>query len=276
MHRSDKPSCANCGMRLAGEWCHECGQRRFRPEHRSLRHIATEAFQALTDLDGRFPRTLKDLCLHPGRMAQAYLAGARRRYLSPVTLFLLANLLYFVAPPLSDLDPSLYEHMNFQPYSGAAVSLVEARIEQRNTTLAAYSTAFETRQDSLARSLVVLHTPFLALGLALLHVGRQRPFADHVLVALYLLTVCLVAVLTVPWLLAFLGRALQLDAATGAIMLRAGLVGALFAWFYALLRGAYEQPRWLAAVKTPAVIVALFLSSVVYRGLLFLLVFAST
>ncbi len=269
-------ACANCGTPLAGEWCHACGQKRFRPEHRTLRHLAGEFLAFVTDVDGRLLGTLKGLLRWPGRMAAAYLDGARRRYLSPLALFLLVNLAYFLAPPLSDFAPSLSDHVNLQPYSAVAGAVVSERLAERGIGFDEYAASFEARQSDLARSLVVLHVPVLALGLGLLHLFRHRPLADHVLVALYAMTIVLAAVVCVPPVLALGARAAGLGAETGSLVWRLGFLAVLFGYLFALLRGAYGQPGWLAALKLPMVLVAVAASHLVYRAALFGLVFAAT
>ena len=62
---SDAPACRNCGATLAGEFCHECGERR--PDGRrdlSLRHFAGEAAQEFASLEhSKLLRTLGALLL---------------------------------------------------------------------------------------------------------------------------------------------------------------------------------------------------------------------
>lgn len=273
---SEPATCANCATPLAGEWCHACGQKRLRPEDRRLRAIAGEFVAAVTELDGRFLATLKGFLAGPGRMAADYLAGARRRYLSPVTLFLLANLVYFVAPPLTDFAPSLADHVTLQPYSGVAAAMVDARLADRDVSVEDYAKDFEARQDHLARSLIILHVPFLAAGLALLHFRRGRPFADHVLVALYAMAFVLAAMMTVPWILAGAALLAGLGASAAGAVWRIGLLVIAGAWFCALLRGAYGQPGGLALAKVPAFLLAVGLSHILYRAAIFAIVFAST
>lgn len=266
--------CANCGTPLVGEWCHACGQKRFRPEERSLRHLAGEFLSAVTEVDGRLLATLKGLLFGPGRMIAAYLSGARRRYLSPITVFLLANLVYFIAPPLSDFALSLGDHLTLQPYSEAARALVEDRLASRNISLDEYRAVFEARQDHLARSLIILHVPLIAIGLSLLHLGRRRPAADHVVVATCLMTYVMVGTLTVPYLIGVTLAPLGLESGTFEAAWRLGLVAVIGGYFAAVLRGAYGQPAWLAVAKTPLALAVLIGSSMIYRGLMFGIVFA--
>lgn len=108
--------CANCDAVLEGEYCAACGQRRFRPRDRRMAHLLGESFDALTDFDGRIWRSLRAALLQPGRIARDWIEGRRARWISPVLLFLLANLLYFLAPGLTDLSLPFNDQVRGQVY----------------------------------------------------------------------------------------------------------------------------------------------------------------
>ena len=86
--------CANCHTALAGPWCYACGQRG-EEYHRSIWRLAGEAFEGLTDLDGRIWRTLPRLILRPGRLTRDYLDGHRASQVPPFRIFLVVLLLVF-------------------------------------------------------------------------------------------------------------------------------------------------------------------------------------
>ena len=69
-----------------------------------MAHLLGEAFEALTDFDGRLWRSMRAVLLQPGRIGRDWFDGRRARWVSPIRLFLLANLLYFFAPGLTDLS----------------------------------------------------------------------------------------------------------------------------------------------------------------------------
>jgi hypothetical protein len=86
--------CPNCRTALAGPWCYACGQRG-EEFHRSIWRLAAEAFEGLTDLDGRIWRTLPRLVLRPGRLTRDYLDGHRAGQVPPFRIFLIVLLLVF-------------------------------------------------------------------------------------------------------------------------------------------------------------------------------------
>ena len=99
-------ACRNCGARFDDAYCGACGQRRFVESDRRFGHLVTQFLGLVTDLDGRLWGSLRALLLRPGLLERDYMAGRRRRWLPPVTLFLLANLVYFMAPLRADFDLS--------------------------------------------------------------------------------------------------------------------------------------------------------------------------
>lgn len=270
------PACLNCGTPLAGRWCHACGQKRLLESDRSVKNLLGEFVGELTQLDGRFLRSFSWLVFRPGRLAGNYLAGIRRRYLSPITLFLVANVLYFFAPTLTDFSPSLWEHVNVQPYAGLAKALLEARLELRDISFETYAAEFGRRQGDLAKTLLVVHVPLLALGLWPLHFRRRYLLADHMLVAFYIMAFVLLHGMLMPLLLLLPVTLAGLNPDLLNWLLRIGLLVPLLVWFFFLLRGAYRQTWWEAALKTALLFVAFALAHFVYRLTLFVAVFAIT
>lgn len=88
--------CGNCGARLEGKYCHQCGQSARNPM-RHLPEFVADAADTVFSLDSRFACTLPMLFLKPGRLTLDYFAGKRARYIPPFRLaFLLALALFFV------------------------------------------------------------------------------------------------------------------------------------------------------------------------------------
>lgn len=91
-----RTSCANCGARLQGRFCHVCGQSA--DDHkRSILHLGWEAIEGLFHLDGRLARTAPDLFFRPGRLARDYMEGRIARHVPPFRLFLAALVIFILA-----------------------------------------------------------------------------------------------------------------------------------------------------------------------------------
>ena len=95
--------CLNCGAALHGSFCSACGQRSVPPDP-SVAEVAGDAWQELSGYDGRVAVTFRGL-LRPGYLTREYVAGRRARYVSPVRLYLIVSVIYFVAA--SSTPPSM-------------------------------------------------------------------------------------------------------------------------------------------------------------------------
>jgi hypothetical protein len=84
-HTHEK-NCLNCGTRLIGPFCAECGQKAH--VHRSVRAFFQDFIQGVFNFEGKIWRTLPMLAWCPGIMTRRYIAGERARFISPIALYL--------------------------------------------------------------------------------------------------------------------------------------------------------------------------------------------
>ena len=87
-------ACVFCESPLTGRYCHACGEDSLPVE---------TTWQGWNAQWQRLVRTLRALLLEPGRLAEYHLAGARIRYIPPMTLFLNAVAITFLFSALTDL-----------------------------------------------------------------------------------------------------------------------------------------------------------------------------
>ena len=89
-------TCASCGAVSTGEFCSVCGERRAGAHDLSVRRVAGDLVEAVTTLDSRAYRSFRRLVTRPGFLTAELAAGRRQRYLAPIHLFVLVNLVYFL------------------------------------------------------------------------------------------------------------------------------------------------------------------------------------
>ncbi|MCB1633975.1 MAG: DUF3667 domain-containing protein [Xanthomonadales bacterium] len=92
--------CANCDAPLQGPFCHTCGQPLKTPI-RELGSLATDMVEMITDVDGRFFKSLGLLFFRPGRLTMRYLGGQRVRFIRPLRMYFGLSILVFLAASLS-------------------------------------------------------------------------------------------------------------------------------------------------------------------------------
>ena len=204
--------CLNCGEPLRGPFCSGCGQRAI-PAYPTLRELVGDAWQELSGYDGRVLRTFRYLMRRPGALTVEVLEGHRARYVSPVRVYLVASLIYFLVAAAS---PSLIKpsaprrsssNVNIDladPEAALGKLTPEQRAELlKNVESAPWwvqpvlrsavldPAAFQRRLlQNLPRALFVL-VPIFAAILAVFY--RRRPFSQHLIFALHLHAVIFLA-----------------------------------------------------------------------------------
>ena len=87
--------CRNCGSLLDGDYCGKCGQHNIDLE-RPIWSLAADVVRETFEVDGRVWLTIKTLFLSPGMLTGEFLAGRRRKYTSPLRLYLVTSISFFV------------------------------------------------------------------------------------------------------------------------------------------------------------------------------------
>ena len=87
--------CKNCDTELGAAFCPQCGQKDVELE-RPIFQLVWEVIRETFDIDGRAARTIVTMFAHPGVLTERFLAGRRRQYTSPVRLYLVVSVLFFL------------------------------------------------------------------------------------------------------------------------------------------------------------------------------------
>ena len=86
-------ACLNCGTKLIGSHCHSCGQQAHL--HRTLGAFMHDLLHGALHFEGRMWQTLPLLIGKPGELTRRYVEGERRKFVSPMALFLFSVFLMF-------------------------------------------------------------------------------------------------------------------------------------------------------------------------------------
>lgn len=281
-----KAQCPNCGSPRLRAYCPDCGQAAPGPGDYSVRAFAADLAGQVTSTDGKAVRTFRALVAGPGMLTVDHLHGRRARYLRPLQLFLVANVLLFIASPTVPLfSYSLEKYLRYAPPSPALVAKLVRQATPRGHTHArnaggpafeTFARKFDARVEAQRKALVILLAPALALVLRILFAWRRpapgvpRRYGEHLVFALHTLALLWLA-------LALLGGVVRLPGVLGTGVLGNGVmlaaVGLLLSGtgVYAVraLRRVYAL-SWPGAVAAAAALgIAFTLALVAYRGLLF-------
>ena len=260
------PHCPSCGATFRGPWCAQCGEHQLTPELRSLRHHFATLFEAVTSLESRFWRTLRALLLQPGAVDLAWHRGARAAWVQPISLFLLINVVFVLLSPINDFYVSFLEQRTYQPYSPWLQAWIEQLAIEYGPGLEAFARRYDQAVHLLARSLIIVQTPFFALWTALMLVGRGRYASDHLVYSLntHAWFMIWLLLLQIPgWLIDSLLGLFDLELSGGAYF--ALLPWGLLLYLLLSVRRAYELGWWSALWRTPLLFIGLFASHMLYR-----------
>jgi hypothetical protein len=97
-HTHEK-NCLNCGSELAGDYCHDCGQRAH--VHRTLTAFWHDLLHGVLHFEGKTWKTLPMLAWSPGDLTRRYIDGERAKFVSPMALFLFSVFLLFAVGGLT-------------------------------------------------------------------------------------------------------------------------------------------------------------------------------
>ncbi len=241
----------------------------------TLHALAKEAFEAFTNVDGRLVRSLQTVVTRPGALTVAYMSGRRKPFVSPVSLFLIVNVLFFAFESItggSVFTTPLSAHLDTQPWSELARPWVAAELRQRGTSLAQFAPEFDRQVALNARSLIIVMAVAFGAVLTLVFRGSGRLVVAHAAFALHLYTFLLMAfcvATAVPPLNTLLGRRFGSDELDHVLSI--GLLAACSVYLFIAVAAVYGVRGLQRAVKTLLLASAAALLVLGYRFALFVL-----
>lgn len=274
-------TCPTCKAAVRTPFCARCGEEHLATLDLTLRGLAAKVVHALTSIDARVVGTAWRLVRHPGDLTLDWASGARRRFVAPFQLFLLANVIFFALQSATGTDifgSPLESHLHHQDWSATAQALVDEHLAARGSSYEDYAPVFDHAVVLNAKSLILLMAiPFAAL-LPLVFFRARRPFMLHAVFAVHVYTFLLLL-----FCVALLASKASEWAGSGG--LRTPLVDDvlsvfnLLAWglyLYAAIGPVYQARGWPRAAKSAFLALATALIVLMYRFVVFLITLYAT
>jgi hypothetical protein len=149
-------ACPNCGHEpFDTPFCPECGQRRLSEKDFSIYSLTGDFFHGVLNLENSFFNTLKDFFLRPSKYLDEYNHGARKKYISPIKLFLVANAFYFLFPAINTFTTSLRIQMNGLLYSNFMRGFIQGRITASELNAEQFHTEYNELTATLSKALLL-------------------------------------------------------------------------------------------------------------------------
>ncbi|MBL7776124.1 MAG: DUF3667 domain-containing protein [Saprospiraceae bacterium] len=272
----ERPRCVSCGAKLRGKYCHKCGEKVVKPSDFALVRFFQDVLKKITHLDSRVLRSFGLLVGRPGWLTSEYLRGRRRPYLKPVQLFFVVNLVYFLTIGWSNFrtyENPLHSQLR-NPYRPVVEQMLDARFGPGDTEgRQDFELRFDRQNHLLAKSLLILIVPLLALSMWALYPGRY--FGEHLITALHFQALMLVWNMVLGIVLRG-GLSAWLPLPAGIQRFSAEVSEPLFwvvLWAFLTFRSVYAS-HWAATLLRALGFALLWLPVVIlYRFLVFLATF---
>ncbi len=220
----------------------------------------------------------------PGELTREYAWGNRKRFLTPIKLFLLCNLIYFVAAaqfPIGVLTVPLRVQTGQMMYQGVARAMVDEHLHMEAPAMTleeraardSVKTVFATKYDGatlgIGKVIVAALIPLCAIAFQILYVGRRRFFAEHLILSTHMTAFLLVAIAGLGVIAAGAQRLAGAWSLNNELLFSTFFSVAFVSYSYVAQRVAYETDRMGAAIRTGLFAIAMVPILTVLKFILF-------
>jgi len=172
--------CKSCGNRFRGYYCNICGEKILLAQDRSFKTFLSNVLMAVTFADSKFIKTLWLVIKTPGFISKEFAEGRTVKYLKPISLFFVLNLVYFLFPVIQLFNASLKTQLNAEYGIWIHTIVAHAMVNLRITDIDSFSVIYNQKTASLAKLMVMVFVILGSLPLNALYRKRNRYFSDHV------------------------------------------------------------------------------------------------
>ena len=150
-------SCPNCGQQpFNRSYCPECGQRKLTQKDYSAISLFWDFLGDVLSIENKVFRTFGTLLSKPSRFAREYLRGARKKFISPIKLFIFANAIYFLFPAADTFKTTLDTQLNNLHYSHLTHPIIQSIINGSGMSFDLFSTKYNALTNIVSKALLIL------------------------------------------------------------------------------------------------------------------------
>lgn len=266
-------TCQTCGNPRQENFCPHCGEKRHNPHSLTVRHYAEETLEGFTHFDHRFFRSVRALLLKPGFLTAEFVRGRRVRYMLPLPLFLVCNLLFFFFQTNNVFNQPLGSFVGYQPYTYfGTVQTARRALAKSGEAEREFTQRFNAAMTTASKAYLFVLIPVFALLLALLFVRKRRTFIEHLLFSTHLFAFLLLFFLLQGALLILPARLLtgqSGDSPNLDLVFSLSTLVVLVVYLFVGFRRFYQTPRGWSGVAAVLGTLAFPLLVIGYRMLLF-------
>ncbi len=158
-------TCISCGDQIDGNYCANCGEKRFDVHDLTLKHFAEESFEGITHFDNKFFKSVKILFTRPGLLSENYCQGMRVAFMRPFALFFVSNLLFFfIIGPFNIFSIPMDSFYHQEPYTNFHTKEIIGQLANNEESYLILARIFNEKMGVQSKAFLVFFIPFMALG----------------------------------------------------------------------------------------------------------------
>ena len=195
-------ACENCGRFVEKRFCPECGQENVETRQRFY-HLFTHFIEDFVHYDSRFWKTILYLLIRPAKLTKEYMAGKRKLFVPPVTLYIFISFITFFIPAI--LPDSNKSNQTTNPTEQVPEPNVVFRGEKVDIG--------ELNKDAMQERIIhdfpkaiFLYMPIFAFWLWLFHSKKKWYYFDHGIYTLHYFSFLLLGsllLILINWIISF-------------------------------------------------------------------------
>lgn len=267
--------CKSCGNEFRGLYCNVCGEKVIESKDRSFRVFLNHILIATTTVDNKFVKSLALTVRKPGFLSREYVDGRRVKYMRPLQMFFILNLIYFLFPVLQMFNSSLYTQLYVLPHRQMAREVVSKKVGAEGLSIQGFEMMYNDKTNGLAKLLLVLFVVLAWLPLSLIFRKKDRYFTDHLALSVELTSFNLaINAISLSVILIIVSKLFKWGNVTWGNYLNDLTLTIIFVltnlyFIFNAARTFYSQRGKRRVVKALFGVLGLFLALEVYRFLLF-------
>jgi len=181
-------NCTNCGAKLTGHYCSNCGQKEFSPHDLTISKFILNFFEDFFKFDSNVFRTIRYLLFRPGFLSNEYVQGRIASYVKPLKLFVFTCVVVlFLGPLIAKHDYSFaLDDLDFMQ------NKIEEVSAKKNISKDIFIEKFNSTYISKMPFFYLIAIIAFTLLVGLIFIKQKRVFAEHLIFSLHFYTACLI------------------------------------------------------------------------------------